>query len=301
MSLAEGHYSLPNFFGILAAMAHESYDPERFGRIIRARREDLDIKQDRLDDYGGPSSTRMSQLERGIGPPPSPKTLRKLDTGLGWVDGSAKRTLHGGDPEVLGKPLLRLPRDAPNAPVLGQLEKALGIHPNAPHTHMPLGSAERVALARVRNKLIGSDSTELTQEETELIANFVEDDELRSLHVRIDWLPRAEQLKVSELVSQLQLELERRWVAAGYTNESEQLPDYAQPNPLPIEGVPPDPQEFPPQVRQFTRTPESQISPAIGIESDGASGPTAGTAALSEDEFDAPPATDDVVKRAQDG
>jgi len=50
--------------------------------------------------HGGPSSTTMSRLERGIAPP-SAKSFRKLDVGLSWEPGSAKRTLNGGDPTPL--------------------------------------------------------------------------------------------------------------------------------------------------------------------------------------------------------
>lgn len=53
-----------------------------------------------MDDHGGPSSTTMSRVERGIAPP-SAKTLRKLDAGLRWQQGSAARVLEGGDPTPL--------------------------------------------------------------------------------------------------------------------------------------------------------------------------------------------------------
>lgn len=76
-------------------------DLERFGRIVRARREELGLQQEDMDEHAGPSSTTMSKVERGVGPAPSAKTLRKLDAGLKWQDGSAKRTLDGGDPTPL--------------------------------------------------------------------------------------------------------------------------------------------------------------------------------------------------------
>lgn len=93
MSLAEVGYGLPNFFGTLAVMQ----DLKRFGRIVRERREELGFQQEDMDQHGGPSSTTMSRIERGVAPP-SAKTLRKLDTGLDWQTDSAKRTLDGGDP-----------------------------------------------------------------------------------------------------------------------------------------------------------------------------------------------------------
>lgn len=221
-------------------MTNESYDLERFGRILRARREELGIQQEDLDRFGGPSSTTLSQLERGI-TRPSPKTLRKLDTGLRWVSGSARRTLEGGDPEVLPQvrsPLPRLPRDAPNAPVLSEVDRALGIHPTAAGGSLEFSNTERAYLVSARNKLMKGGAS-FTGEETAVLTRFIEDDELRTLHVRIDWLPRAEQLEVSGLVNELQLRLEERCVADGYSNESDTLPDYAQPNPLPFEGIGP--------------------------------------------------------------
>lgn len=76
-------------------------DLARFGAIVRQRREDLGLQQEEMRDRGGPSSTTMSGLERGVIPDPSRSTLRKLDAGLRWVAGSAKTTLDGGDPKPL--------------------------------------------------------------------------------------------------------------------------------------------------------------------------------------------------------
>ncbi|MCT7373186.1 helix-turn-helix domain-containing protein [Mycolicibacterium llatzerense] len=74
------------------------FDLKRFGEIVRARREQLGYQQEEMPDRGGPSSTTMSQLERGLLRRPSAKTLRKLDVGLSWSPGSAATTLHGGNP-----------------------------------------------------------------------------------------------------------------------------------------------------------------------------------------------------------
>lgn len=97
------------------------------------------------------------------------------------------------------------------------------------------------------------DDAGFTDAEARVLKRFIEDDELRTLHVRIDWLPRPEQLEVSDLVNKLSLDVENRWVADGYTNESEELPDYAQPNPLPVEGISPSDMGFSVQVPMFTR------------------------------------------------
>lgn len=143
-----------------------------------------------------------------------------------------------------------LPRDATNAPTLGHLDIALGVHPFRPDTFIPMSSHERKVLVSARNKLF-HDRSDLTDEERVVLTRFIEDDELRTLHARIDWLPRAEQLEVSAHVNELQLNVEERWSSDGYTNESEQLPDYARPNPLPRLGAFPDPDQFPPQTPVF--------------------------------------------------
>ena len=57
-----------------------------------------------MRDRGGPSTTKMTEVERVIGPTPTPQTLRKLDAGLGWAQGSAARVLAGGEPELLTRP-----------------------------------------------------------------------------------------------------------------------------------------------------------------------------------------------------
>lgn len=75
-------------------------DLVRFGSIVRARREELGIQQDDMRDHQGPSSTTMSGIERGV-IDPARSTLRKLDVGLRWVQGSAAKTLDGGTPEAL--------------------------------------------------------------------------------------------------------------------------------------------------------------------------------------------------------
>ncbi len=118
-------------------------------------------------------------------------------------------------------------------------------------------SEERLLLANVRNKIMHSgDDPGFTDEESRVLRRFIEDDELRTLHVRIDWLPRPEQLEISNLVNKLSLDLENRWVADGYVNESEELPDYAQPNPLPVEGISPSDMGFSVQVPVFARKEE---------------------------------------------
>jgi transcriptional regulator with XRE-family HTH domain len=75
-------------------------DLARFGNIVKRRREQLDLQQEDMRHHGGPSSTTMSEIERGLARI-HPSTLRKLDAGLRWAKGSAAKTLDGGEPEEL--------------------------------------------------------------------------------------------------------------------------------------------------------------------------------------------------------
>lgn len=69
---------------------------ERFGRIVRERREQLGYQQDSLPQ--GPSSTTVSDIENGDAENPAAKTFRKLDESLKWEPGSARQAFEGGNP-----------------------------------------------------------------------------------------------------------------------------------------------------------------------------------------------------------
>lgn len=101
MSFAVARYCLPKFFGSLASVRE---DRQRLARMVKERRDELGVRQDQMRDRGGPSTTKMTEVERVIGPTPTPQTLRKLDAGLGWAQGSAARVLAGGEPELLTRP-----------------------------------------------------------------------------------------------------------------------------------------------------------------------------------------------------
>lgn len=47
---------------------------------------------------GGPSNSTLTAIEAARGPAPSRSTLRKLDRGMNWSPGSARRVLLGGRP-----------------------------------------------------------------------------------------------------------------------------------------------------------------------------------------------------------
>ncbi|WP_306363934.1 hypothetical protein [Nocardia sp. CC227C] len=78
---------------------------QRFGRIVADRREELGLSRPDVRGAGGPSVATMARVENpGAGTAaPSPATLRLLDIGLRWTEGSAARALHGGDPTRRGE------------------------------------------------------------------------------------------------------------------------------------------------------------------------------------------------------
>lgn len=76
-------------------------DIERLGDAVRARRADLDLTQLEVHGRGGPSNSTLTSIENGVASSVSSATLRKIDTGLGWERGSARRVLDGGDPVVV--------------------------------------------------------------------------------------------------------------------------------------------------------------------------------------------------------
>lgn len=73
----------------------------RFGRIVRARREELGLTQDDIVAMGGPSDTTQTRIEKAEGPEPKLATWNKYDGPLRWVSGSAARVWAGGDPELV--------------------------------------------------------------------------------------------------------------------------------------------------------------------------------------------------------
>lgn len=71
-----------------------SADTERLGQAILARRDHLALNQQEVAAAGGPSDTTLSKLENGAVDNVSNATLKKLDLGLQWVSGSARRVLY---------------------------------------------------------------------------------------------------------------------------------------------------------------------------------------------------------------
>lgn len=71
---------------------------ENLARHVLARREQLDLTQLEVHAAGGPSNTWQTLIEGGRIETLSRSTARKLDAGLHWEPGSARRVWEGGKP-----------------------------------------------------------------------------------------------------------------------------------------------------------------------------------------------------------
>jgi len=74
---------------------------DRFADLVKQRRTDLDLTQTDVYTQGGPSQPTQTAIDAGTSKNLTAATLRKLDRGLRWEPGSAKRALAGGDPAPL--------------------------------------------------------------------------------------------------------------------------------------------------------------------------------------------------------
>ncbi|WP_458608469.1 helix-turn-helix domain-containing protein [Mycobacterium sp. C3-094] len=94
---AELSFCLPNFFGIVGLV---NPDWQRLGKRVLARRTSRGWSQTAVAKRGGPSDTLQSQIERGEWRPSRGvnDTLKKIDAGLLWAEGSASIVLEGGEP-----------------------------------------------------------------------------------------------------------------------------------------------------------------------------------------------------------
>ena len=101
VAFALRRYCLPKFFGKVAAVSNEL---ERLAKAVRLRREELGLRQDQMRNRGGPSTTKLTEIERAMPPAPTAGTLRKLDVSLGWAAGSAAAVLAGGEPRIAVAP-----------------------------------------------------------------------------------------------------------------------------------------------------------------------------------------------------
>lgn len=70
----------------------------RLGEAAANRRIDLDRTQMEIAQAGGLSLDRVSTIERGEARNLRPKTIRALERGLDWREGSVRAVLAGGEP-----------------------------------------------------------------------------------------------------------------------------------------------------------------------------------------------------------
>lgn len=78
-----------------------SSNPERLAEAVLARRAELEVTQLEVWQAGGPSNTTLTLIEKGGMHSLNRTTARKLDEGLKWEAGSARRVWEGGQPTPL--------------------------------------------------------------------------------------------------------------------------------------------------------------------------------------------------------
>lgn len=72
---------------------------ERLAEAVKARRAQLGLNQLDIAARGGPSNSKMTEIEGARDDTLTPATARKLDEGLRWESGSARTVWDGlGDP-----------------------------------------------------------------------------------------------------------------------------------------------------------------------------------------------------------
>lgn len=68
---------------------------ERLAAAVKARRAELEMNQLEVWQNGGPSNTTLTDIENGRTTTLSRTTARKLDAGLRWPEGTARRIFDG--------------------------------------------------------------------------------------------------------------------------------------------------------------------------------------------------------------
>lgn len=75
-----------------------STNADHLARHVRERRRDLALSQLEVWQAGGPSNTTLTAIENGLAKSLQNATAKKLDRGLQWRPGSARRVWDGGEP-----------------------------------------------------------------------------------------------------------------------------------------------------------------------------------------------------------
>jgi hypothetical protein len=72
----------------------------RLAEYVRRRRDQLDLTAAEVYARGGPAPNVLSRIENGRARSLDRHTYPRLDHALGWEDGSARRTVEGGEPAI---------------------------------------------------------------------------------------------------------------------------------------------------------------------------------------------------------
>jgi hypothetical protein len=72
-----------------------STNAERLGKAVRERRAELELNQVEVHQVGGPSNTWQTLIENDRLEKLSRVTARKIDAGMQWESGSARRVWNG--------------------------------------------------------------------------------------------------------------------------------------------------------------------------------------------------------------
>jgi len=78
------------------------------GRLVRARRERLGLRQDELLAYGGPGTATVSKVERAAQENWAVRTQHQLENALGWRRGAVRDILAAPEQGWWGNEDLRL-------------------------------------------------------------------------------------------------------------------------------------------------------------------------------------------------
>lgn len=88
-----------------------SSNAENLARHVKARRDQLDLSQLDVWQAGGPSNTTLTKIENAQLETLTRTTAKRLDVGLQWDAGSARRAWEGGEPTPILRPGLS-PKDS---------------------------------------------------------------------------------------------------------------------------------------------------------------------------------------------
>lgn len=176
----------------------------RLGRQIRARRKELRLTQAQVQNLGGPSTATLRLIENGKAQDFRRSTTDILETILGWETGTISAILWGqidappadlADVEAFHQATGGAYRTDP-----GPVVSINGFKVPQPPSRSDVASqSERLRAAQ--NKM--RHGVPLTPEDQRALSALIENEQLATIHVRLDALPRAEQLIISDHIDTL--------------------------------------------------------------------------------------------------